>query len=340
MSGKIMILANHDITIYFFRKELVHKLIDDGYHVFLCCPRGEYTSYFEELGCEVIDVEVNRRGVNPFSDVRLYRTYVKVLEKYQPDLLLSYTVKPNIYGMLASRKIETKRIATVTGIGSGIYQGQLLAGLIKYLYRKAFKHVNHVFFQNQDNKNLFLNHQLVTAKKTVLVNGSGVNLQAFPYQNYISRQEEGARRIVYIGRVMAEKGILEFIYAAKVLRQNYEKVSFHIYGMFDDDSIEQAVRNSPINYHGAVKDVQAVIGSSGCIVLPSYHEGMSNVVLEASATGRVTIASDIPGCQEIIADGQTGFLVPVKDKLALTEAIEQVINLPISELTKMGSLGE
>ncbi|MGE4287703.1 MAG: glycosyltransferase family 4 protein [Salinivirgaceae bacterium] len=336
MKKRILILVNHELVVYNFRRELVERLLMDGFDVFISSPPGEKINFLVNLGCHYIESKVDRRGVNPIRDFKLFGYYRKVLKAIKPDVVLSYTIKPNIYGGLASRLLNIPYIANITGLGSAVENAGLTQKLAILLYKIAFKRVQRIFVQNEDNKQFFISKNIKKDRLKILP-GSGVNLEQFCVLDY---PLDITIEFAFISRIMREKGIEEYIEAAKSIKQRFSNVKFHICGFCEEDykpMLDKLHKEGIINYHGNVKDIRKIHETVHCIVHPSYYpEGMSNVLLEACASARPVMSTRRAGCREIIDDGVNGFLFNEKDSCDLIEKLENFIALPYLEMKKMG----
>ena len=319
---RILVLANNDVGLYRFRKDLLAALLGAGREVYISLPDGGFVSELVQLGCRFIDTPIERRGMNPIHDSKLFHQYRAILKEVKPDLVLTYTIKPNIYGGLACRMAHIPYAVNITGLGSAIENGGWLKKFVLALYKPALKGARVVFFENAGNRDTLAATGVVPQGRDVVLSGAGVNLEDYPYQSY---PQEGPVRFLFVGRVMREKGVDELFAAAKRMKQEYGNgVEFHIVGSFEEgykplmDELEKA---GVVQYHGYQSDMKHFYGMANCVVLPSYHEGMSNVLLEAAASGRPLITSDIPGCREAVEDGVSGYLCPAKDANALYGAM-------------------
>ena len=337
---RILVLANNDVGLYHFRKDLITSLLDSKYGVFTSLPNGDFVPEMVKLGCKYIETPLDRRGMNPVHDGKLFRQYRAILKEIKPNLVLTYTIKPNIYGGLACRMAHVPYAVNITGLGSAIENGGWLKKFVLALYKPALKGAKAVFFENAGNRDALAATGVVPKGRDVVLHGAGVNLEDYPRQPY---QQEGPVRFLFVGRVMHEKGVDELFAAAKRMKQQYgEQVEFHIVGSFEEaykpvmDELEQA---GVVKYHGYQSDMKPLYAMASCVVLPSYHEGMSNVLLEAAATGRPLITSDIPGCREAVEDGVSGYLCPAKDADALYEAMRRFCELPHEWRSEMGRRG-
>ena len=337
---RILVLANNDVGLYRFRKDLLAALLGAGHEVYISLPDGGFISELVQLGCRFLDTPVDRRGMNPIHDSKLFRQYRAMLKEGKPDLVLTYTIKPNIYGGLACRMAHIPYAVNITGLGSAIENGGWLKKFVLALYKPALQGARVVFFENAGNRDTLAATGVVPKGRDVVLSGAGVNLEDYPYQPY---PQEGPVRFLFVGRVMREKGVDELFAAAKQMKQEYgDGAEFHIVGSFEEeykplmDKLEQA---GVVKYHGYQSDMKRFYAMASCVVLPSYHEGMSNVLLEGAATGRALITSDIPGCREAVEDGVSGYLCPTKDADALCDAMRRFAKLPETRQAEMGRRG-
>lgn len=336
---RILILANHSGGLYDFRKDLIAELKKHA-NVTVAVPHNDRWEELHKLADRVIELPVDRRGRNPLHDSNLFQQYCAMLKEVKPDLVLTYTIKPNIYGGLACRMAHIPYAVNITGLGSAIENGGWLKRFVLMLYKLALKGAKVVFFENTGNRDTLVAAGVVPNGRDVVLNGAGINLEDYPCQTY---PQEGPVRFLFVGRVMHEKGVDELFAAAKRMKQKYgDGVEFHIVGSFEEaykpvmDELEQA---GVVKYHGYQSDIKSFYAMASCIVLPSYHEGMSNVLLEAAASGRPLITSDIPGCREAVENGVSGYLRPIKDADALYAAMQRFAELPEGWRAEMGRCG-
>lgn len=336
---KVLILVNHDVVIYNFRKELVKKLIEEDYDVYLSLPYGEKVDLLVEMGCKFIETPIDRRDTNPFKDLLLIKKYFQIMKKIKPDIILSYTIKPNIYGAIISRILGIPIIANVTGLGSAINSRGFLRKIITNLYKFSFRSIDCVFFQNENDSNFFLSNN-IKMKKHVLIPGSGVNLSEFTYEDYPA--ESKVETFLFVGRIMRDKGIEELIEAASNIKQSNPDVEFHAIGFAEEEykeKIKTLQEDSIIKFHGMQSNVRDYLIECNAIVHPTYHEGMSNVLLEAAATGRPILASNIPGCKEIFDEDLSGIGFQPQNAESLALSIQKFLNLTYEEKKEMGLMG-
>ena len=336
---QILILANHSGGLYDFRKDLIAELKKQA-SVTVAVPRNDRWEELQLLADRVIELPVDRRGMNPVRDAKLFRRYRKILRAVMPDLVLTYTVKPNVYGGLACRMARVPYVVNITGLGSALENGGLLRKFVLALYRPALAGAKTVFFENAGNRDDLVATGVVPQGRDAVLHGAGVNLDDFPCAAY---PQDAPLRFLFVGRVMHEKGVDELFYAAKQMKQEYgDGVEFHFVGSFEEsykplmDELEQS---GIVKYHGYQSDMRPFYAMSGCVVLPSYHEGMSNVLLEAASSGRPLITSAIPGCMEAVEDGVSGYLCESRNAEALLISLRRFAQLTPEERRDMGLAG-
>lgn len=336
---RILVLANNDVGLYQFRKELLLELIKD-HAVTISLPYGEMVEPLKRAGCKFIDTPVDRRGVNPVKDLGLFLRYMKIIKAEKPDLVITYTIKPNVYGGMACRLRKVPYAVNITGLGTAFQERGMLRRVVKTLYRLGTNGTKVMFFENVGNQQVFLDEKLVKLEQTCLLSGAGVNLEHFQLLEY--PQEEQGIRFLFVGRVMKEKGIDELFSAMKWLREEGYPCSLDVLGGFEEDYAQQMTEYETagwLHYHGYQKDVRPFISQSHCFVLPSWHEGMANTNLECAASGRPVITSDIHGCKEAVVDGVSGLLCQRKDAQSLYETMKKFLRLSHEEKRQMGLAG-
>ena len=338
MGNNLLVLSNSYIGLYGFRKEVFKAFLDRGYRVFISCPIDEpnKAKWFENIGCKIIDTPFNRKGMNPFKDLEQVLRYRKLIKGVKPLAVLSYTIKPNLYGGIACQLTGTPQIANITGLGSAVENPGWLQKITISLYKLGLRKANIIFFQNRANMEFCEIHKMVGGN-TALIPGSGVNLDYHSLQDYPS---DGKIKFIFISRLLKEKGIEEYFGAATRIKKKYTETEFHVVGPCEDAYDEQLKKlqsAGTIIYHGLQADVRPFIGAVHCTVHPSFYpEGMSNVLLESCAAGRPIITTDRPGCGEIVEDGVNGFVVKQQDADDLAAKIERFILLPYEKKKEMG----
>lgn len=334
----VLILVNHDVVIYNFRLELVERLLSDGYVVHISSPVGEHTEDLKDLGVHFHEISFDRHGMNPIEELQILTYYKKLMKEVNPLIVFTYTVKCNVYGGIAARTLHIPFCANITGLGTTVNNGGIKEGLVLLLYKIGLRRAQRVFFQNGANKNFMVESRVVSSPFTVLP-GSGVNLDRHGYEPY--PDESNGIIISYIGRIMKDKGTDELIEAARAVKSGHQNVTFRFIGFFDDDYeevIKQAENEGIITYISQQRDIHPWMAESHAIIMPSYHEGMSNVLLEAAATGRPVLASDIPGCRETF-DSSSGIGFMPQDSRDLVRAIEDFLSLDHNAKAAMGVNG-
>lgn len=340
---KIMILANDTTYTYNLRREIIEKLIQDGHQVYVVSKFLKFKEELEGMGCQLINIDSGRHGTNPISDVTLMLKYWKILKQERPDAVLSYNIKPNVYGGMACRLTGIKYLPNITGLGTAVEYPGKMQKLTTFLYKMGVAGASCIFFQNEENRQFFYEHNMIKKDmRTKLLPGSGVSLEKHQLIEYPRDTE--VINFLFVARVMKEKGIDLYLSAAKRVYEKYHNVMFHICGQCDDEKyiqiLDKAQRNNYIKYHGEQKDICSFFTMAHCVVHPSYYpEGMSNVLLEAAAHGRPIIATNRSGCRETVNDGNSGFVIPIKDEDALVEAIENFLNLSNAQKREMGLEG-
>lgn len=344
----IALITNHDDDVYCFRKELIEGMIGEGYKVVVSCPYGEKLELMKDMDIIHEDVYIDRRGTNPIADMKLYFSYRRLMKKYRFDTVLTYTSKPNVYASLAAAHYKIPYINNITGLGSVLTMGKLMKGLVLYLYKLAFKRSGCVFFQNETNMKLIVNQGLVKGDYR-LIPGSGVNTNRFAIQSYPNGGDGiGGEKIVfnYIGRILKEKGIDDYLAAAKVIKGKYPNTEFNVLGFVEStekeyvDLLGKMEEEGIIVYRGQQKDVIPFIKNAHAIIHPSvYGEGMSNVLLENASSGRAVITTNNPGCKETVIENVSGYIYEGGNVEALVIAIEKFLKLSNEERKAMGLSG-
>lgn len=336
---KILILANKSTGLFNFRGELLKTLRSLDHEVYISVPKGDFVEEMEQMGCHVIDTQVSRHGMNPFTDLKLLATYKSIIKTVKPDIVFSYTIKPNVYGGYACRSCGVPYVANVTGLGSALENGGILQKITLALYKTGLRKAQRVFFQNEENQNFMVSHKVVNDNYSLLP-GSGVNLDKFSALPYPG---EDSLQFTYIGRVMKAKGIEQYLNAAQYISKKYPNTKFHVCGYCETEyqgKLDELVKNGTVIYHGMIRNVREVLKDVHCTIHPSFYpEGMSNVLLESCACSRPIITTDRSGCREVVDDGVNGFVVKQRDSADLIEKVEKFIALPYEEKKKMGEAG-
>ena len=337
----ILVLCNgaRVLDLSFF--ELIAELRGRGYQVHISVPESDDVQPFREIGCQITEITVDRRHKRFLSDYRLYCRYKRLMREVHPDLLLTFTIKPNVLGGLAGAKYSIPGIPFITGLGSSVQKHGLTQSLIFRLCRRAFRQSPVVFTQNFSIAELYRILGIVAADKISVTLGAGINLEKFPFVPYPAPEKQ--LRFLFVGRLMREKGIFEYIEAAKSIRQTRPDVIFGVLGGFEEkkvfETVEQAARDKVIEYYGYSYEVCSYLADLHAMVLPSYHEGMSVAVAEAAASGWPVLVSNIPGCCEMVSDGVTGLLFRPRDAESLKSKMLKFLAMPHEERAAMGAAG-
>jgi len=347
LQGKrIIIIANTTWNIYNFRLNIIRKLISEGHEVIVMAPVDKFIFYTETFP-QVQHVPIHhlyRDSVNPFQDIRLFLELTRLYRKYKPDLVLHYTVKPNIFGGFACRILSIPSVAVITGLGYSFIHEGLINRITRLLYKLSLPFHRKIIFENQDDKKLFEVGGLASPGKSISIKGCGVDTMAF--QSNTDGRESGHITFTFIGRLLYDKGVREFIEAAQLIQSDIP-IRFWLVGEIDkenpssinNEDLMKWIRDPKIHYHGATDKIRNFIEKSDCIILPSYREGMPRVIMEAMSMERPVITTDTAGCRETVDQGINGYLVPVRDSGALAQAMTTFINLSEEARIHMGKAG-
>ena len=336
----VLFLSNHFITLYSFRRELIERLVKLGHRVVLSMPADDQNAWFRALGCEIIETPMSRRGLNPLEDLALLRRYRHVMRKVQPDIIFSYTSKPDIYGSMASTALGLRQVCNITGRGNSLAYDNALAVVVRSLYRASIRNCYKVFFQNADDRDYFIRHRIVK-DNWALIPGSGVNLSQ---HTPAPMPDDGEIRFLYIGRIMSVKGIDQLLDCAVAVRRRHPNTRFLLAGFVEQGQYEEKIRDYQaqgyIEHLGFQKDIDAVIRRCHCTILPSHGgEGVPNAVLESAAVGRACIVSDVPGSRDAVEDGVTGYLFEPRSSADLIDKVERFLALTKKQREQMGLAG-
>ena len=339
---KILVLANHYNTLRIFRRELLKALSDAGHEVVVSIPPcdEENKRILESYGTRVFFTSFDRRGTNPIGDLKLLQEYKKIIRQEKPDKVITYTIKCNIYGAMACKAANVPCYVNVTGLGSTFQQKGKMRMLVSAMYKFSLNKAKKIFFENVGNRNTLVNDGIVRLEQTVVMAGAGVNLSEFEATPYPEERDEV--NFLFIGRIMKEKGVDEYFAAIRKLRQNHPNTTFDFIGWYEDDyeqQIHAMEKEGLIRFHGFQADVKPFIRNANCVVHPSWHEGMSNTLLESAAMCRPLITTDIHGCKEAVEEGVNGWLVPLRDEEALYQAMKQFAGLPYEKKAQIGIAG-
>lgn len=358
---KVLLLANNSGGLFKFRRELLEALIAKEHEVFLSVPNGDFIDDMQQMGCHFIETEISRHGTNPLTDLALTKKYCSIIKSVKPDIVFTYTIKPNVYGGIACQLCKVPYVANVTGLGTAVENDGILQKITLALYRTGLRKAKRVFFQNQANQDFMLRHKVVRGAYSLL-SGSGVNLERFaplPYPD-----ETDGIHFVFISRIMREKGIEQYLETAKHFKvaepaeapdsrhsdprrggesSAVPKITFHICGFCEPEykgKLDEFIKKGFVIYHGMVRDVSEIHKISHCTIHPSFYpEGLSNVLLESCASARPIITTDRRGCREVVDDGVNGYIVKQRDSGDLIQKIEKFLTLTHEQKMRMGLAG-
>ncbi|MDB5699200.1 MAG: glycosyltransferase family 1 protein [Alphaproteobacteria bacterium] len=340
----IVISINAAWNIINFRKGVISALQERGYRIVALAPDDQYRARLEQIGVELHPIEIDSQGMSPFRDLILLARYRSILSRLEPVLFLGYTIKPNIFGSLAAHSLGIPVINNISGLGTAFITEGLLTRIATGLYRIALRRSDTVFFQNSEDRQLFLDRKIVRPEQTKLLPGSGIDLQRFhPAKSAESEQPT----FLLVGRLLWDKGVREFVEAARLVRARRPGARFQLLGFLDvpnrtavsRSEVDGWIGEGLIEYLGARDDVGPFIAAADCIVLPSYREGLPRALLEGAAMGKPLIASDVAGCRDVVEDGRNGYLCAVRDPASLAEAMMRMADLPHHRRVEMGALG-
>ena len=342
---KVAVVLNTSWNIYNFRKGLVQAMMDKGNEVITIAPKDKYTYKLMDLGCRHIPVKMDSRGANPIKDFLLVLELYWIYKKVKPDVILHYTIKPNIYGTIAASLLKIPVINNVCGLGTMFLKDNLVSRIAIAMYRVAFRFPKKIFFQNQDDKQLFEKRRIVSSKMTDLLPGSGINTKDFKPTTKTAGKQKFT--FLLISRLIYDKGILEYIEAVDLLKKEGLDARFQLLGQIDEQhkrgipekTIKSWIEKNQVEYLGTTEDVKTYIDKSDCVVLPSYREGTPKTLLEAASMAKPIVATDVPGCNNVVKDGDNGFLCNLKDSKDLADKMKKMLSLDNSKRTEMGQTG-
>ena len=341
----VVISANTAWNIYNFRKELIIALQAEGYNIFFVSPSDDSVPHLKAMGCEHVPIVMVSSGTSPVHDMKLCWSYRKILKKIKPEVYLGYTIKPNIYGSIAAHMTSTPTINNISGLGTVFIKKSWITRVVRFLYKLALSRAGIVFFQNSDDQAEFVAESLVEEEKCRCLPGSGIDLEHFSSSRRVSTGEK--RQFLLIARLLWDKGIREYVEAAKIVKSQFPSIRFKILGFLGVDNrtsvpkeaVENWVEKGLIEYLGSTSDIRPFIEDVDCVVLPSYREGTPRSLLEAAALSRPIITTDVPGCRQTIDDEVSGFLCQVRDSADLAAKMIQYLELSPDEQRAMGDMG-
>jgi glycosyltransferase involved in cell wall biosynthesis len=344
LKPKVIIALNTAWNLLNFRSGLIRALVTNGYEVVAVAPYDDYAHQLKALRCRFVALPMDNKGTHPGRDFLLLWRFYKLLKKERPDVFLGYTVKPNVYGSLAAHSLSIPVVNNIAGLGTVFIRGGWLSWLVRSLYRAALSRSAMVFFQNDDDRKMFVSEGLVSEKITGRLPGSGIDLQSFSPCALPGRT---TLRFLLIARMLRDKGVLEFVEAARILKRRGVNAEFCLLGFLDAqnptaisrDQMDEWVADEAVRYLGVSDNVRAEIALADCVVLPSYREGTPRTLLEAAAMARPIVTTDTVGCREVVDDGSNGYLCRVRDTRDLADKMEKICLLTPDERALMGLSG-
>ena len=340
----VLMTVNAAWNIWNFRRPITQVLLDAGHKVTVLAPPDDSVASLRQMGCAFIPLKMNAKGLNPFDELKLLQHFKRHFQEQKPDIILSYTIKNNTFGALAAKSLRIPFVPNVSGLGTGFLSGGTLQFLVEQLYRHAYRDLPVVFFQNTDDRDLFTTRRLTTTGQAALLPGSGIDLEHFQ-----AVELPRGKPVVFllIARLLRDKGVLEFIEAARQVKSAHPSVRFQLLGAagsenrtaISAETVAGWVQEGVVDYLGTTSDVRPVIASAHCVVLPSYREGAPRTLIEAAAMARPLIATDVPGCRAVVDHDTTGFLCAVRDASSLANAMRRFLALSTEEQEKIGQAG-
>lgn len=341
----MIMTGNTAWNILNFRMPLVRALLAKGHKVTILGPADGAEAQLEAAGCRFMPLDMNVKGLSPRDDHALMRRFRRIFTAERPDLVLSYTIKNNIFGAMAARRLGIPFLPNVTGLGTAFLSGGLLQRVAEMLYRRAFARVPCVFFQNEEDRDLFLARRLVRPEQVRLLPGSGVDLEYFVPAPVPTETSEARPSFLMIARLLRDKGVVEYVEAARIIRARRPDIRFRLLGAvgvenrsaIGPETLAEWQEEGVIDYLGTTSDDRPVVREADCIVPPSYREGAPRTLIEAGAMARPAITTDVPGCRSVVESGVTGFLCEARDAQSLAAALERFLLLPPQDGKAMGS---
>lgn len=339
---KIAVVLNTSWNIYNFRKGLINSLIDKGNQVITIAPKDQYTYKLMDMGCRHIPVKMDSRGANPIKDFLLILELYWIYKKVKPDVILHYTVKPNIYGTIAASFLRIPVMNNVCGLGTIFLNKNIVSKIAIALYKIAFRFPKKIFFQNEDDKNLFLKRKIVSEEVCDILPGSGIDFNVFSPEKF---QDNNRFTFLLISRLIYDKGILEYIEAIDNLKKEGINANFQLLGQIDEEHkrgipakvVQEWIEKKQVEYLGTTDDVRIFINRADCVVLPSYREGTPKSLLEAASMAKPIVATNVPGCTNVVIDGKNGYLCNLKDPVDLADKMKLMFSQNSKSRMEMGN---
>ena len=342
---RISLVCNTAWAIYTYRQGLIRTLVARGVAVSVIAPRDRTFDLLTAMGCRCIELPVASKSTRPRDDLRTLWTLYRLYRSIRPDLVFHYTIKPNIYGSIAAKLAGVNSVAVTTGLGYVFIQQSRAAQIAKKLYRFAFRFPREIWFLNRDDQAAFIDQNLLAhPDRARLLHGEGVDLEQFAFTPLPERETYA---FMLIGRLLWDKGVGEYVEAARRLRARYPQARFRLLGptgaenpsAISRDEVAAWEREGIIEYLGEAHDVRPLIADADCVVLPSYREGVPRTLMEAAAMGRPIVATDVPGCREVVADGVNGLLCEARNAESLAASLARMVDMSVAERRAMAERG-
>ena len=341
----ILLTVNSAWNVWNFRRPVVEAFANEGHTITVLAPQDDSVPQLKRLGCYVRPLKMSVKGINPIHDIMLYYNFLRIFREERPDIIFSFTIKNNIFGCLAAKKCGIPIIPNITGLGTAFLSGGFLRKISEILYKISFMNLSVVFFQNSDDRDLFLARGLVRADQTQVLPGSGIDLDQFPASPM--PMAASAPTFLMISRLLRDKGVVEFAAAARMIKSRYPQVRFQLLGEIGSENrsaihrreLEAWVEEGVIDYLGTTSDVRPVIAAANCVVLPSYREGAPRTLIEAAAMAKPLIATNVPGCRAVVDRDVSGLLCEARSAASLADAFEKFLGLSPEAQRLMGAAG-
>ena len=342
---KVVLVCNTSWGMMMFRSSLMIHLVKEGYSVTVLAPKDDHSKEIEAIGCNYIDLPMDNKGSHPIKDWFLMKKLYKHYKEINPDIIFHYTIKPNIYGTWAAKKANLKSIAVITGLGFTFINNGITSKVAKILYKKTLKYAYKVWFINHEDRKKFIKEKILSRDLMEILPGEGVDMQKYSPRD--KKTDDGKFRFILIARLLWDKGVGELVKAASILKEHYPNLEVQLVG-FVDSKNPQAIskkqvdiweKNGWIRYMGSTNDVRDFISEADCMVLPSYREGISKILMESASMAKPIIASNVPGCRDIVENGSSGYLCNVMDAYDLALKMEKMLLLSKEKRDLMGKKG-
>lgn len=338
----ILITVNSAWNVWNFRRAVTQALLKDGHTITVLAPPDDSVGQLRTLGCRFLPLEMNPKQLNPIEGLKLVHHFQQAFRSERPDIVLSYTIKNNLFGAVVAKSLRIPFLPNVTGLGTAFLSGGLLEKTAELFYRHAFRNLPMIFFQNKDDRDLFVSRRLVKPEQAQLLPGSGIDLQHFVPAPFPAKED--APVFLMIARLLRDKGVIELVEAARQVKAQWPEVRFQLLGTTGSENrsaitaetVRAWVREGIVEYLGTTPDVRPNITSASCVILPSYREGTPRTLLEAAAMARPVIATDVAGCRAVVDHKKTGFLCRARDAGNLADSIGRFLELSSEQRTAMG----